>query len=823
MISLEGCESMYKFKPVTERIALMRDRIRNRVIRLDSERAMIVTEAFKNCVNLVPTIRRPTILKAVAEKFTPRVEDIDVLVGNRGRHFSSIVCYPENNEGVGWVVDAVRRGEWHMGEDGLWHNPDTEDLRLSASSEDIENIESIQEFWKNKTFDCIGDGWAPAGIDELKRLGATKHSVFMSHLIGCRPGHLIAGYGKIIDVGYGAIRKQAQDWLDAHFGNIMGDDVKKCLFYSSAVIACDAATIFIRRYGDACLAKTETENDPGRKAELLKMADSLYWISENPARTFWETVQATLMYELLLYQDGCMAFSIGRFDQFTYKYYKNDIENGALTTDQAQEIVDAFFLKLNSFFGGATQYLIHMIGANTYQHTTIGGVGRDGQDVTNPVSYMVLESIARLKLHDPTISLRINKNTPKDIWTLAIETTKIVGGLPLFQNDEVIIPGLIRENGFSLEDAREYAIMGCQEIMGPGMEYPCANGNTAPYSSLNYGTVFNMAINDGKNPFNNEQCSIHTGFLYDMQSIEEVREAMRQLVFYLIKLQVSVDNYTEYLHQFYGTENLISLSMEGCMEKGMDATWGGCKYNSYGGTATGLATIADCITTIKYMCFDKKLISTRELYDAVMKSWEGYEPLRQRILSEVPHYGNGDPYADMEMKWICDTYYAACKECSSMRCTNYKAGLYGASDHVTQGYTTWATPDGRRTGEPIADACSPAQGRDRNGPTAVLMSSCCFDHTRFMDGLAVNLKLHPSTLNGQDGIEKLRDMTLAYFDNGGMEVQYNVVSAGVLRAAQQNPDEYKDLIVRIAGYSAYFVELSLDCQNDLISRHDHQM
>ena len=209
------------------------------------------------------------------------------------------------------------------------------------------------------------------------------------------------------------------------------------------------------------------------------MADSLYWIAENPARTFWEAVQASLLYELLLYQDGCAAFSIGRFDQFTHKYFKRDIESGALTMDEAQEIVDAYFLKLNNCYGGGTQYIVHMIGAITYQHTTIGGVDRDGNDATNPVSFMVLESIARLKLHDPTISLRIDKDTPKEIWELAIETTKLVGGLPLFQNDEVIIKGLMRENGFTLEDAREYAIMGCQEIMGPGMEYPCANGNSS--------------------------------------------------------------------------------------------------------------------------------------------------------------------------------------------------------------------------------------------------------------------------------------------------------------------------------------------------------
>ena len=295
---------MYQFRPVTERIALMRGRIRNRVIQFDSERAMIVTKAFKNCVNLVPTIRRPTILKAVASGRNAARRGYRRACWQPRPVFLQQCGVSENNEGAGWVVNAVRNGEWTMGQDGLYHNPVTDDLRLSASAEDIENIESIQEFWKYRTFDCIGDGWAPAGLDELCRIGATKHNVFMRHLIGCRPGHLIAGYGKIIDVGYTAIRKQAQDWLYDHFGNVMGDDVKKCLFYSSAVIACDAATIFIRRYGDECLKKAAAEKEPKRKAELEKMADSLYWISENPARTFWEAVQAALLYDLLMYQDG---------------------------------------------------------------------------------------------------------------------------------------------------------------------------------------------------------------------------------------------------------------------------------------------------------------------------------------------------------------------------------------------------------------------------------------------------------------------------------------------------------------------------------------
>ena len=259
------------------------------------------------------------------------------------------------------------------------------------------------------------------------------------------------------------------------------------------------------------------------------------------------------------------------------------------------------------------------------------------------------------------------------------------------------------------------------------------------------------------------------------------------------------------------------------MESGKDCAMGGAKYNSYGGTATGLATIADSLTTIKYMCFDKKLISTRELYDAVSGQLEGYETLRQRILNEVPHYGNADPYADEELKWCCELYYQICQECYSIRSKVYKSGLYGAADHVAQGYITWATPDGRKLGEPLADAMSPAQSRDKNGPTAVFISTCCFDHHHYLGGLALNIRMHPSVLSNEEGIAKLRDMTKTYFENGGLEVQYNVVDTETLRAAQNEPEKYRDLVVRIAGYSAYFVELGRDLQNDIISRNENRL
>ena len=396
-----------------------------------------------------------------------------------------------------------------------------------------------------------------------------------------------------------------------------------------------------------------------------------------------------------------------------------------------------------------------------------------------------------------------------------------MGGLPLFQNDDVIIPGLIKEVGMSLEDARNYGIIGCQEIVGSGNDYPCPNGVHPPHSSLHFSSILVTALNDGKNPFTGGQAKIHTGFLYEMENMDQVRTAVDRMIRYCNKWQVTVNNYTEYISAHECTHPALSLSIDGCMESGKDVTAGGAKYNSFGGTGTGLATVADSLTTIKYMCFDKKLCTTRELYDAFMANWEGYEELRQQILNEVPHFGNDDPYADAEMKWITDTYYDSCTECYSKRARVFKAGLYGASDHIAQGYTTWATPDGRKTGEPIADAASPAQARDKNGPTAVFRSSLCYDHKKFMDGIALNIRIHPTALNNEAGSAKLRDMTRAYMAAGGLEIQYNVVSSETMRKAQETPDAYRNLVVRIAGYSAYFVELGRDQQNDIIARNEN--
>ena len=817
---------MHEFKPISERMQLMQQKIRDRTLQIDAEKAMIITDTWKKHESMIPYLRRPLVLKAICEQMTVRVEDWEMIVANIGKNFCGSVVRPDW-EGSGWYLPMVDSGLWKLAEDGLYRNPEGEGLKLAMAPEDVELFRSIDAYWKGKTYDDIARSWMPQGYEELAAMecAATRPG---SPILPTPTGHLTPGYQKIIQVGYGAIRKQAQDWLNAHVNDLMGEDAQKVMFYQAVVWVCDGAITLLKRYSAKCLEKAEECTDPKRKAELLSMADSLAWISENPCRHYREALQAAITYlHLILYSNITDVASLGRIDQYTWPYLKKDLENGCLTMEEAQELTDCYFMKINSVYGAYVPEAARIIGlGNTFLHNTIGGVDPDtGEDASNPVTYMVLESLARLRLHDPTISLRVNKNTPDELWDLAIETQKMVGGLPLLQNDEVIIPGLMKEMGFSLRDARNYAIIGCQEITGSGCDYSAANGEAPPHAALHYSTLLAAALNDGKNPMNGHQSPIHTGYLYEMRSMDEVREAWRKLADYYMKAQVSMNNYLLNIIQMYTPQAVLSISVDDCMERGLDVTAGGARYNSYGGTATSLATVADSFAAIKYMCFDKKLCTTRELYDAVMENWEGKENelLRQRIINEVPFYGNNDPYADDEFRWVINTYYDTCQGCYSVRSKKFKSGLYGASDHVVQGYMTWATPNGRKAGTPLADAASPTQGADKNGPTAIFQSSLCYDHSKFIDGVCLNIRIHPSALSREDGIAKLRDMVKAYMAGGGAEAQFNVVDNETLRAAQENPEEYKNLVVRIAGYSAYFIDMTTDQQNDIISRNQNMI
>ncbi|MBO7739082.1 MAG: pyruvate formate lyase family protein, partial [Oscillospiraceae bacterium] len=547
---------MYEFRPATERILRMKEAVRDRSITLDSERMVILTEAYSQLVDVVPIIQRSLACKYLVERASVKIYDDELIVGSNGPNRFSSPQYPEWGNISDWVIGAIDSGEWEL-RDGIYYSPPTDDLKQCMPEADYKAVKERMDFWKNHKVGRVADAWKPPHHAELERLAVSSYSKDGMGLCTLPEGHLVAGYDKVIFKGYKAIRAQAELWLESHYGNLMGEDVNKCLFYTAAINYLDSASLLCKRYSAECARLASECTEPKRKAELEMMADGLDWISEKPARTFWEACQAVMMYQLLLQMDSKIPSpALGRFDQYTWPLLKKELDEGTITLDEAQEIVDAFFLKANCFYSGGPAKLVGTTGiGNTYQHTIIGGVDpQTGENAENPVTYMVLETVGRLQLHDPTISLRINKNTSDKLWGLALQTSRMVGGLPLYQNDEVIIPSLIKELGFELEDARNYGIIGCQEIVGCGCDYPAPNGEHPPHASVFWGIIFSMAINDGKNPVNGEQSSVRTGYLYDMNSIEEVRDAVKKMGTHIMKMVISTNNYAEYLSSYYAPQ-----------------------------------------------------------------------------------------------------------------------------------------------------------------------------------------------------------------------------------------------------------------------------
>jgi len=414
--------------------------------------------------------------------------------------------------------------------------------------------------------------------------------------------------------------------------------------------------------------------------------------------------------------------------------------------------------------------------------------------------------------------VRIHQGTPESVWEHAVEASKKAGGMPTFENDDIIIPALV-ERGLSQEDANDYCIIGCVEPAGCGTEWS-ACGSSGGESFSNLVGMMNMAIHNGTNPMSGCEAGVKTGYLYDYKTFDEFKEAfLKQLAFFL-DWHVTFVNCYELAYAAFFPCVSATATFEGCMESGLDVLDGGAKYNSTGFTALGTGNVADSMMAIKKLVFDDKKVTARELYDALVNNWEGYDDLRQYIVNEVPHYGNNIPEVDELAAWALGAYADHMNSVTGPR-GKWRGGTFTVTTHLDFGRLTLATPDGRRDGEPLAEAISPRQGFDKNGPTAYLISASKLPHYKLGNGDQLNIRFSPSTVIGAEGTKKLSDLIGTYFDQGGMQVQFNVVSTDTLYEAQAQPDKHEDLIVRIAGFSVYFVEMSKVVQDDFITRTEH--
>jgi pyruvate formate-lyase/glycerol dehydratase family glycyl radical enzyme len=812
---------MYQLNPITERVSKLREKYRETKPEICIARYKLVTEFYKAHPELEGILKRALNFKNLCENIPVRIDDDEIIVGGQSGKYRATAIYPENS--ATWIKEEI--------ETRLVSTRDIDPYIISE--EDRSYVLETIDFWMTECLSGKIMNFMPEYLTKYAMNGVTMYGLFgnSGQQCGSPVGHFTGNHWTATSIGFGAIKAEAEAKLrELEENGIFGESIDQYNFYRAVSIVCEGMITLTKRYAKLAEEKAAAEKNPRRKKELEKMADALNWCMEKPCRTFHEALQTLYMYQNCMCLDATMhGISYGRVDQYLGSFYDADIAAGRITHEEAQELLDLFYLKvaeMNKLWSyGATK---SGPGYTSGQLMTLGGVDKYGNDASNAVTYMMLQSAGRLVLHDPPQALRIHKNTPAKLWEAAIETTKISGGVPTFENDDVIIPSLMARGRLPLESARNYTLIGCVEPSGCGDEWP-ACGGSGTESYMNLANALLLGINDGyynapffggKNPEN--RGGLATGYLYEMENFNQVLDAVRAQIEFFVKLHANCTNAFEYLARQILPLPVVSSTITGCMETGKDVMFGGARYNSTGISGVGIGNVADSLAMIKHLCFDAKKCTTRELYDALMNNWEGCEELQRYIKNEAPHYGNGIKDVDKWAGWASDVFANAVNACTGPR-GKFSAGLYPVTTNVIFGQMTSATPDGRASGTPLADGISPVQQMDLNGPTATLVSVSNIDQVKYPNGTLLNMKFHPSSLQGEEGVTKLSNLIQAYFGMGGMEMQINVVSAETLKNAQKKPEEYKNLVVRVAGFSTYFIELHVDSQNDLISRTELAM
>lgn len=814
--------------PLTERVQRLRADYRDTLPEICIARYRILTEFYMQNPALTGILRRAKAMREIFEKLPIRIGNDEVIVGNQSAKYRAGALYPEDC--VSFIKDEVASGTIRTREIDPYE----------ISDEDMKYVADTIDYWLHgmstyaQTAEYYPEQYAPHDFNGVTCVGKMTIS-------DTPVGHFATGYDKVIRTGLSAIRDEAVQKQKELIDNFMqSDEIDKYNFYRAVEIVCDGMITFAKRYSRLAAEKALTESNPARKAELEKMSLVLDNVFDKPCKTFHEAIQCLYLYQTCLCLEANMhGITFGRVDQYLGDFAGRDIASGVIAADEAQELMDMFYLKVaemnKPWSFGATQ---SAPGYTSGQMMAMGGVDKDGNDAANVVTYMMLQSVSRLVLHDPPQSLRIHKNTPPELWEAAIETTKICGGLPTFENDDVIIPSLMENRGFTLEDARNYTPIGCVEPGGCGNDWP-ACGGTGSVSYFNLPNVVWHAINDGHlpvavsfgapkegdtvNEVSHSRIGLPTGYLYEMTSFGDVMDAFMAQMKFFLKWHIITMNNAEYTTRELLPLPVVSCSMGGCMESGRDVMYGGAKYNSSGLPGIGLSNTVDSLYMIKHLCFDTKKCTTREMYDALVNDWKGHEELQRYIKNACPHYGNGIKEVDELASSITDKYAEIVNSITNPRGQKWSAAMFPVTANVMFGMMTAATPDGRNSGVPLADGISPVQQMDKNGPTAIAISCASWDQSQYPGGTLLNMKFSPSCINGEDGIRKLSQLIQTYFELGGMEIQLNVISAETLKDAQKNPEAYKNLVVRVAGFSAYFVELHITGQNDLISRTELSM
>lgn len=785
--------SVATFGP-TERVEKIKARFLATTPEICAERAKLITESYKETEGQPMSIRRAKALEKILMGMSIYIEDDELIVGNQCSMPRSAPVYPEFS--CEWLEAELDRLAKR-----------TADVFLI--SEDVKKTlrEDVFPYWKGKTNQEIAT--ALMKPEALEAQDAVVYTVGNYYFNGV--GHISANYGKVMREGLNSVIAEAEkakekfDFADAH-------QMKSLHFLESTIIANKAVIAFANRYADEAERLAAAEQNAARKAELLEIARICRKVPAEPAETFQEAVQSFWFIHLVIQlESNGHSISPMRFDQYCFPFYA--ASKASMPAEKAQELLDLMWIKLNALNKVRDENsTMAFAGYPMFMNIIVGGQDREGKDATNELSLMLLQAAANTKLYAPSLSIRIHEGTPDVLYRKAAEVSRMGLGVPAYFNDRIIIPALL-SRGLTLEDARDYGIIGCVE--------PQVGGKTEGWHDaafFNMAKVIELVLNNGYDPRTGKQVGPQTGTVTEMKTFDDVMAAYTKQMEYFVGLMCHADNMVDLAHGQNVPLPFLSSLVEDCIGRGKSLQEGGAIYNFSGPQGVGVANAGDALTAIKKLCFDEKAISLPELKEIIDKDFEGAEEIRQMLINRAPKYGNDDDYADEIAVESASIYCREVNKYRNPRGGQFQPGLYPASANVPFGGVCGATPDGRKKGTPLADGVSPIGGFDISGPTATVNSVAKLDHQVTSNGTLLNQKFHPNAVKGEEGLRNLIAITETYFKNGGLHVQYNVIDRNTLLEAQKKPDDYHSLVVRVAGYSAFFTALDKSLQDDIISR-----
>jgi len=765
------------------------------------ERARIWTKSHMETEGEAIEIRRAKAFLAACRQLPVNIYEGEIIVGTAGKFRRSGILTPE----FSWT--------WVDREMDSFDKRPQDPYYMTDEQRDFVRKE-IFPYWKGKSLE---EAFLRQVPEDTARLLIDTGILDNDSKWRQAVGEVTPDYQDVLfPKGYKRIKEEADRYikeLEPH----SAENMEKLNFYKSISIAAEGIMTLAERYGNRAQEMAGLERDKMRKEELYKIAEICHRVPANPPETFHEAAQFVWFVQLCgIISENPLALNLGRFDQYMYPYYKADMESGRITNSQAQEIIEALWIKLSEWVWTISSNTAnYFAGYNQFQNLTVGGRRRDGRDATNELSYMCLKATESVKTHQPGLSVRIHSDCP-DEFLMAVAKLAAGGtGFPAIHNDQAGAQMLLQA-GYEPEDARDWSNCGCV------VPHFRKTGEWTSAVNVNFGVALEYALNQGKSRLTGERMGLCEKAAGEFKSFEEVKEAFYKQFKNLIKHAVIGTLAAQRLHTQLVPRPFLSSCVDGCMKKGKDLSRGGARYN-VGPVLTGigLGVVSNGLAAIKKLVFEDRSATMEELNSALDADWEGYEELRKLAL-EVPKYGNDNEYVDSLAVEISNFYYREVRKYRDIFGSRFNSAFMGISNYVPTGKIVGALPCGRKAKAPLTEGVSPFVGSDVTSPLAAMRSAAKVNHDVHTGGTLLNLRLNQELVKTQRGLRNLCSIIRSYFSLGAFHVQFNTISSEVLKKAQQEPEEYRDLLVRVAGYSTQFVNLSREMQDAIIARTEHE-